>query len=552
MKKKELQPYIPELIDLLRKGRVTRREFIYYATLLGLSAGIASQIAGLSWPKPAIAAAIKRGGTLNISASVFKIIHPAQSSRVFVFNQLRQVAEYLTFTDSDNITHPYLLENWVVSKDLKTWTLNLRRGIKFNNGDEFTADDVIFTMNEWLKKEVGSTLYGMVGAYLSPSGIEKLSKFQVKLHLRRPEIAVPEHLFHYQALILNHRTFEGDFIKAPHGTGPYILETYRVGEICVLKRRNDYWQKGDDGKPLPYLDGMKFISMGEEMASRMAALQAGEIDMIDMASWAAGSDVYAAMKDDPRFNIIPVATAKTRLIRMRSDLKPWSDNRVRMALKLCQQREKMMSLAYAGQGVLGGDFHVYPKHPEYCVKPIPKYDPQKAKELLTQAGYPNGIDVKITVGSGWSDIVRMAEILKQDAAPAGFRITIETVTTAMYLERWTDVSLGITNWAHRALGTMNLNLAYSVDTEGNPVSWNETRWVDEEFNKLLQEANQTLDVEARRKIFCKLEDIQMTRGTVGIPYWLNTWSVTRKAVMNVIPHPSEFMLFNQVWLKGEA
>jgi ABC-type transport system substrate-binding protein len=69
---------------------------------------------------------------------------------------MRQVAEYLTYTDGDNITHPYLLENWQASDDLKTWTLNLRKGIKHNNGDTFNADDVVFTFNQWLDKDVGS------------------------------------------------------------------------------------------------------------------------------------------------------------------------------------------------------------------------------------------------------------------------------------------------------------------------------------------------------------------------------------------------------------
>ena len=73
---------------------------------------------------------------------------------------------------------------------------------------------------------------------------------------------MPVHFFHYPANILNAKTFEGDFLKAPVGTGPYTLEKYKEGEIAVLKARKDYWQKGADGKPLPYLDGMEFIDMG--------------------------------------------------------------------------------------------------------------------------------------------------------------------------------------------------------------------------------------------------------------------------------------------------
>ena len=551
MKKERFHPYIPELIDQYEKGNLTRREFLRYATLLGVSVGVASHLTGLLRPKTLFAARIRRGGTLRVSSAVQKVTHPAQFSWIAPSNQLRQVAEYLTYTDNNNITHPYLLKNWEASENLKAWTLNLRQGIKFNNGDEFTADDVVFTLNQWLNKDVGSSLLGMVGSYLSPTDIEKTDKYQVKLHLRRPEIAVPEHLFHYPALVLNHRTFEGDFIKRPHGTGPYTLELYREGERCVLKRRNDYWQKGDDGKSLPYMDGMEFIDMGREMAPQIAAIKAGEIDMIDLGD-AGGTDVYRALKDDPNINVMPSTTGQTRVLRMRVDMKPWSDNRVRMALKLCQHREKILALAYFGQGLQGQDFHVYPKHPEYCRKPIPKYDPERAKELLKEAGYSQGLDVNLAVGSGWTDIVRYAEVLKQDAASAGFRINIKTMPTSQYWEKWTEVDLGITPWTHRPLGTMVLSLAYIADDEGKPVPWNETRWVDEEFSHLLEKANGTLNVDERRKIFCKLEEIQMTRGSIGIGWWRNVWVVTRKRVQDAESHPTLYMLFNKVWLTKKA
>ena len=544
MEKKEKEhPWIHELEAYLRQGRVTRREFVRYAALLGMSVAAAGQIAGLPRPKRASATPAKYGGTLKASASVQKVTHPAQYSWINPSNQLRQVAEYLTYTDKNNITHPYLLKNWEASEDLKTWTLNLTRGIKFNNGDEFVADDVVFTMNQWLDKTVASSLLGMVGTYLDPTGIEKVNRYQVKLHLKQPELAVPEHLFHYPAQILNHRTFEGDFIKAPHGTGPYILTLYREGEQCVLRRREDYWQKG-----LPYMDGMEFIDMGTEMAPQIAAIQAGEIDFIDMSD-ATSVTAYQSLKDDPGVNIIPIPTNTTRVLRMRVDREPWSDNRVRMALKLCQHHEKILSLSYFNQGLEGQDFHVSPKHPEYCKRPIPPYNPEKAKDLLKTAGYPTGLDVTLVVGSGWPETVRNAEILKQDAAPAGLRINIQPVPTSQYWEKWTEYDLGITPWTHRPLGTMVLNLAYTADAEGKPVPWNETRWVDKHFSELLKQANGILDLEARRRIFCKLEDIQWERGSVGIPYWLNFFSVASKRLKDVKGHPNGYMLFNTVWLE---
>jgi len=542
-----IHPRIYDLKDYLEKGKITRRDFLRYASLLGMSAAAAGQMIGFTWPGKARAADIKRGGLLKISQQIQKIDHPARYSWLMPSNSMRMIFEYMTLTGPDNITRPYLCESWAASEDLKTWTFNVRKGVKFNNGDTFTADDCIFTITQWLDKNVGSSLLGLVGSYLDANGIEKVDDYQFKLNLKRPEIAIPEHFFQYTAQVLNHRTFEGDMKKAPHGTGPFVLDTYNEGSICIVKARQDYWQKGADGRPLPYIDEIQFIDLGGELAPQIAALKSGEIDLID-ASDNPGPQIMQAVKNDAHINVLPVATATTRVLRMRVDLKPWDDNRVRQALKLCQHREKILALAYQGEGLQGQDFHVYPKHPEYCQKPIPAYQPDKAKALLAEAGYPKGIDVNLAVGAEWSDIVRYAEILKQDAAPAGIRISIQTMPTSRYWEKWTEVDLGVTPWTHRPLGTMVPNLAYIADDQGKPVPWNESRWVDKEFSALLAEASGTLDVEKRRKLFCQLEEIQMTRGSIGIAYWMNTWMCPNKKIKNVEAHPNLVLLFNEAWI----
>jgi len=541
----KIHPAVKDLKSDMEKGKMDRREFLRMSTLLGVSAFTATQMAGLSWTAKAFAGNIKRGGTLKIATSLQKIAHPATYSWIAGSNVTRQVAEYLTLTDGKNITHPYLLENWQASEDLKTWTLNLRKGVTFNNGDAFTADDVLFTFNQWLDEKVGSSMKGMIGGYVDANGIEKVNPFQVKLHLKVPEIAVPEHLFHYPAQILNHKTFEGDFLKAPHGTGPYTIETYKEGEIAVIKARPDYWQKGVDGKPLPYLDGMKFIDMGTETAPMIAAMKSKDIDFIDLSD-IGGTDIYRALKEDDSVQILSAPTASARVLRMRADMKPWDNEKVRLALKKCHHHEKILALSYMGQGLEGQDVHVYQLHPEYCPTPNPKYDPAASKKLLAEAGYPDGVEVNIAVGSGWPDVVRYAEILKQDALAGGFKINIQTMPNSQYWEKWTEVDLGITPWTHRPLGTMVLNLAYRGDENGKPVAWNETRWVDEEFTRILEQANGTLDVEKRRKLFCKLQKIQYERGSIAIGYWRSVWMVASSNLKGLEGHPNCYMLFNDI------
>ena len=545
-----MHPAVMDLRSDMQKGKLSRREFMRFATLLGVSAAAAGSLAGLALPQRALAATPQRGGILKAANACQKIAHPHTVSWNANANVVRMVCEYLTYTDPQNVSHPYLLKSWQASEDLKTWTLDCQEGVKFNNGDDFSAADVVFTLNEWLNKDVGSSMLGMVGAYLDANGIETVSDYQVKLHLKRPEIAIPEHFFSYPAFVLNHRTFGGDFLKAPHGTGPFTLEHYSEGEMAKFKARGDYWQIGADGQPLPYLDGLEFYDMGQEISPLIAAMRSGDIHIINMGDGLPAPTAYTTFKDDPNFTVVPVDTANVMVLRLRADKKPWDDVRVRNALKLCQHREKIRALAYMNQGALGHDTHVYPNHPEYCKKPIPQYDPQKAKQLLSEAGYPNGVDVELSVPSDWTDVVRYAEILKQDAQAAGIRITIKTMPVSQYWEVWTEVPAGITQWAHRPLGTQVLGLGYDYDEDtGEPLPWNETRWVDKEFHDLLKKASGTLDVEARRQLFCRIEEIQMTRGTIGIAWWAAWWSITASKLHGVVAHPATYFLFNEAWLE---
>jgi peptide/nickel transport system substrate-binding protein len=398
------------------------------------------------------------------------------------------------------------------------------------------ADDVIFTMNQWLNKDVGSSMLGLLGGYLEPTGIEKASDYQVKLHLKAPEIAIPEHLFHYPAIVL-HRNFEGDIIKQPIGTGAFTLEEYAEGERAVFKRRTDYWRMGEDGDPLPYLDELVYVSTDKDAG--VAALQSGQVDTL----YDPRPSDFLALKEVDGLTVRSASTAQCLLLRMRVDIEPWTDVRVRNALKMCQDRAKILQLSYFGEGDLSIDAHVAPVHPAYCEKDIPKYDPEGAKALLTEAGYPDGLTVTLATKNDQNEPA-IAQALKELAAPAGFNIELDITEPGGYWDRWTEVDLGITSWTHRPLDTMVLPLAYIGEAIG---AWNETRWADEEFETLLREAEATLDVEARRSIMCKIEDIFQDRGPIGNSYWKKVWNITNSKFQNIKAHPTAYDLLYDVW-----
>jgi peptide/nickel transport system substrate-binding protein len=568
----EIHPHIPEAYDQLTQGRISRREFMRMATLLGMSVGVASVAAacgtGGDEPEPTTAPAVttddepeamepteepaatggpKRGGTLRVATQVPAVDHPARFSWVYDANQFRHVFEYLAETDQDNITHPYLLESWEANDDLTVWTLKLRPGIKWTNGDDLIAEHVKFNFAEWLNPDVGSSILGLWEGFLTIDGVEVVDDLTLRLNLDGPMLAVPENLFHYPAQIM-HPSFDGDITSGKNpSTGAYLLDEYVAAErVRVVSRLsqgdNGYWRMGEDGDPLPYMDAIEWVDLGDDQTAHVAALQSGQVDNI----YDPGIDSVLAVRNDPDINTSSVGTSRARVLRFRVDQEPWNDNNARLAVKKCQDRQKILDQAEFGEGILGHDTHASPVHPEFAPMDVPEFDPDGAAALLAESGLED-LEFDVAVGTGWTDVVAYAETLQEDAKAAGITVNLETMPNSAYWNLWTEAAVGITPWTHRPLAVMLLPLAYIADSEGTPVPWNESRWVDEEFTELLVEAQGTLDVEARRAIMADIQRIQMERGSIGIAWWRSSFSVSNPAFQGVQAHPTTYNLWHEVW-----
>src|SRR6058998_3396160 len=152
------------------KRQIDRREFLRYATFLGMSApaayAFAGRIAGQPLVAPAAAQNLPRGGTLRLGMRCQDLKSPHTYSWIESANTARQVLDYLAITGPDNITRPGLIEKWEASPDLKTWTLRVRRGVKWHNGRQFTADDVIWNLKRVLDPKTGSSVLGLMKGFL--------------------------------------------------------------------------------------------------------------------------------------------------------------------------------------------------------------------------------------------------------------------------------------------------------------------------------------------------------------------------------------------------
>jgi peptide/nickel transport system substrate-binding protein len=533
---KKTHSYLPKLVGELGAGKLDRREFLRISTLLGLSAGAAYSLVGMSDPfgKPARAA---MGGTVRMSMRVQPIESPHTFSWIQDSMMTRNVIEYLTLTGADNVTRPWLCESWEASDDLKTWTLKLRQDVNWSNGEAFVADHVIWNIRRVLDPATGSSVLGLMKGYMmndagdalwDANAIEKVDDHTITLNARAAQLAVPEHFFHYPFPMM-HPSSEGKFPGVGSiGTGWAEIVEYELGKKCVVKKRPGYWH-GDGA-----LDSVEYIDHGDDPAAALAALASGQVDGI----WQLEVTQLAAVKKLSNVSIYESATAQTAVARMQPIHDTWKDARVRKAMRLAIDPEKVLQVAYLGLGVPAEHHHVAPIHPEYAKLPFMKQDIEAAKKLLADAGKPDGFETELFANADqdWEPRAcnAMAEMWKQ----IGVNVKVTVLPGAQYWEIWDKETapFAFTVWTHRPLGVMVLGLAYRTG-----VPWNESKWSNKTFDELLAKAEGTLDVDDRRVLMQQIETLMQDEGPIVQPLWRSVFSAMDKKVQGYQAHPTQYV-----------
>lgn len=442
-----------------------------------------------------------REGVLRVAMQPIVQTDPAlisSDSEVLVANH---VYDYLVDIDPQSQPIPRLATDWDISDDGLTYTFNLAQGVTWHDGSAFSAADVVWTFNRL--REAGSGL-PTEDIYSNIANVEARDELQVVFTLSEPNPFFLYDLSDNHALVMKEGTADPTQFN---GTGPFVVTDYRAEDRIVMEANGSYFVDGQ-----PRLAGLEIIFFNDDAAA-IDALRGGQIDL----AMRMPVSLFESLQSEPGIITVDIPTNGFDLVRLRADREPGSDPRVIEAMKLATDREAIFQLVQQGYGAVGNDSPIGPLYDAYhdpSVAP-PARDVAAAQQLLSEAGYENGLDLVLHVPDtgGRPDV---AAVLKSQWAEAGINVEISVEPESVYYgdDGWLEVDLGITGWGSRPYPQFYLDTMLACDAV-----WNEAHFCDEELDALIATAGTTMDEQERSNAYGEIQRLLAERGPVIVPYY---------------------------------
>ena len=414
---------------------------------------------------------------------------------------------------------PDLAASWEIPDNL-TYIFHLKQGVKFHNGRELTADDVKYSLERVLDSKTGSP----GRSYIAPiTSIEVSDKYTVKVKLSSPLASLLNGLASNNCAIVPREEVEkyGNLQRNVVGTGPFKLGEWVPDNYIKLVKNPEYFEKG-----LPYLDAVIFRVIPEQ-TSLLAGVKAGSLDMATIND---GSVILQAKKDS-NLVVMQKPGINVRTFGFNNTRKPFDDVRVRQAIASAIDRKEIVATAEFGMAEPSGPIPASVKSWAKPLSELPftKQDLAKAKELLAQAGYPDGFSFKIVTSPTFEGGLAVAQVIQDQLKKIGLKPELEVIEWGIYIDRWVKRDFDSMVELRGGSPDPDRFLYRTIHSTGGV---NNFLFKDNEVDRLLDEGRKLTKNEDRKPVYDNLQVLLSEKAPVIFLYVPFETQVLRSKVKN--------------------
>ncbi|MCL4459021.1 MAG: ABC transporter substrate-binding protein [Chloroflexi bacterium] len=428
---------------------------------------------------------------------------------------------------------PDLASSWE-TPDPKTYIFHLRKGVKFHNGRELTADDVKYSIERILDKKTGA----MAASYfVAIDKIETPDPYTVKFLLKNPFAPFLTNLASFYAMIVPKEVVEasGDLQKVAVGTGPFKLGERVPDNVTKLERNKDYFIAGQ-----PYLDGLNFFVTKDE-AAIVAALRAKQLDFATVSPSSA-----RLLKTEKDLKVVSSPGLAYYYLGFNGSKPPFNDVRVRQAISYAVDRQKIIDTVFWGEAVLTGP--IAPSLGDWAipVSNYPSYTPNvtKAKELLAQAGYPQGFKSTIKVSTQLQ--IEAAQIIQSQLRAIGIETEIVQVEWGTYVADWRASNFDMIAGSNQGRADPDEYTYFHFHSKGSANVW---KFSNATVDGLAEQGRTTIDPKERKAVYAELQKEIVEQSPLLFLCAPNNFFVYQNYVKDYVPMPNiQNLSFATTWL----
>lgn len=507
---------IEDLKKLFLEGQISRRDFIRASAIVGLSASAAGSILN----SVALAQEPQMGGHFIMAGngSSTDSFDPVTYDN-FGNSQLgRSTMNRLVYQDETGNLVPRLATSWDSNDDFTVWTVQLREGVEFHNGKTMTADDVVYS----LQRHTGEgSVSGAAGNLTTVTEYKATGDNELQITLSEGNIDFIFLLTDYHLMIQPEGSTDDGI-----GTGAFVLEDFDPGVRVTFSKNANYWDA-----PRPYYDSYELVTIND-ITSRTAALQTGQVHAIDRIDLK-GVD-FLRQAPNVVINDTP-SRGHYNFIAM-TDTNPYDLPDLILAMKYALPRQQIIDSTLGGFGALGNDHPISSGYAlfEDGVEQRP-YDLEQAKFHYDKSGHSGTITLRSSEAS-WPNATDAALIFKESAAQIGMNIDVKREPADGFWNNvWNVMPFCASYWIARATQDQIFTVAYTGD-------WNDTRFQNEEFTTLLQQARVEPDESTRAGMYTRMQQLVHDNSGALIPVYNSFVDAISSEVQGYVGSPSNTLM----------